>query len=646
MSIINDLIGIPLGYLMYWCYIWVGSYGAAVILFTLLTKIILFPLSVIAQKNSIKMVRMAPELDDIKRYNSGNGELIAQEIRILYKREKYSTVAGMLPLLVQIPIILGLINVIYNPLQHLMRLDGGVIAGLTEVAAELLGKPGQDLGYSGQILVLEEMRAFPEMFSGLPDASQALSDAVNLNMDFFGMNLSATPSVSNLTLLIPVLSGVSALALCLVQNRFNVLQESASFASKWGMTIFLVAFSTYFAAALPSGLGLYWTAGNLISIPVLGICNLIYSPKKYIDYEAMEERKQNVMAEDKKAARLLKKNLGVRSKEDMQRFFANDNKRELVFYSEANGFYKYFKGYIEHILKNSDIDIHYVTSDPDDGIFKTEETRIKPYYTNDKDLVALFMKMDACIFIMTTPDLDKYHLKRSLVSKDVEYIYTDHSMGSLHLMFREGAFDHYDTVFACGPNYISELRQTEYVYRTPQKTLVKTGYPLLDELMLRVGSIKQSENERKKVLIAPSWQKDNLLDFCLEPLIEGLSGKGFDIVIRPHPEFVKRFPYKAKKITERYADRLGKDIVFETDFSSNESIYTSDVIVTDWSSIAQEFSYTTKKPSLFVNTPMKIMNHNFGKIKAVPIDLHLKIHKYSLLIYLYAEQNRHTTPRA
>ncbi len=63
MGLINDLIGTPLGYLMYWCYLWIGSYGAAILLFTLLTKIILFPLSLIAQRNSIKMVRMAP-VDD------------------------------------------------------------------------------------------------------------------------------------------------------------------------------------------------------------------------------------------------------------------------------------------------------------------------------------------------------------------------------------------------------------------------------------------------------------------------------------------------------------------------------------------------------------------------------------------------------
>jgi len=623
MSIINDLIGTPLGYILYWCYEVVGNYGAAILFFTLLTKIILFPLSVIAQKNSIKMVHMAPELDEIKRYNSGNGELIAQEIQALYKREKYSTIAGTVPLLVQIPIILGLINVIYNPLQHLLHLNPTVISNLTERGAELLGKTVQELGYFGQILILEEIRAIPDSFSDIPGASEAVEAATTLNMDFLGLNLSATPSVTDATIIIPILSGLSALVLCLVQNKYNVLQEYAGFASRWGMTIFLVAFSAYFAAVLPGGLGLYWTAGNLLSIPVLGICNLIYDPKKYIDKEAMAQIHKET-PEEKAENKALKKIMAARSKKDMARFFAADNKRELVFYSEANGFFKYFKGYIEYILANSDYVIHYVSSDLDDKIFESDEPRIKAYFVNERDLVSLFMKMDADVFVMTTPDLEKYHLKRSLVRKDVEYIYTDHGMTSFHLMLREGALDHFDTVFLCGPNHIDEVRQTEYVYDLKQKTLVKTGFALLDELLQKVNALGDKKNERKKILIAPSWQRDNLLDYCLPELIEGLSPGDWDIVIRPHPEFVKRFPNKIKSIEELLAGRIGKDIVLETDFSSSESIYTADVIITDWSSVAQEYSYTTKRPSLFINTPMKIINQNYKRIPSVPLDISLR----------------------
>jgi len=623
MSIINDLIGTPLGHIMHWCYSLVADYGLAILFFTLLVRIALFPLSLIAQKNSIKMVRMAPELDDIKRYNSGNGELVAQEVRELYSREKYSTITGVLPLLVQIPIILGLINVIYNPLQHLLRLSPQVISGLTDRAAELFGGGAHDLGFADQLLVLGEIRETPESFMNVPGAADAIGSAASLNMDLLGIDLSAAPSIANISVLIPIMSGLSAFALCLVQNRFNVLQQTASFFGRWGMMIFLVAFSAYFAAALPGGLGLYWTAANLLSIPVLAICNLIYNPKKYVDFEAVALIHQET-PDEKKAKRARAKELAERSKKDMKRFFAEENKRELVFYSEANGFYKYFKGYIEYILANSDIDIHYVTSDPKDKIFDYSEPRIKAYYINEKNLVALFMKMDADAFVMTTPDLEKYHLKRSLVRKDVEYIYTNHSMTSMHLVLREGAFDHFDTIMIRGPNHIDEIRQTEYIYGLAQKTLVKTGSLMLDDLLLRVSGESEKQKYRAKILIAPSWQKDNLLDYCLEDLISGLSGKDFDIVIRPHPEFVKRFPNKLDRIREKYGERIGKDIMLETDFASAESIYTADVIVTDWSTIAQEYSYATKRPSVFINTPMKIMNPNYELIPAVPLDISLR----------------------
>lgn len=140
METINFLLGAPLGQVMYWCYILVGSYAWAIILFTLITKIILLPLSLVAQVNSIKMVKMAPLLDEIKRLHAGKGELIIKEQKALYKKERYSTLAGILPLLLQIPIILGLINVVYNPLEHLLHYDQNTIALLIGHASVLCGR--------------------------------------------------------------------------------------------------------------------------------------------------------------------------------------------------------------------------------------------------------------------------------------------------------------------------------------------------------------------------------------------------------------------------------------------------------------------------------------------------------------------------
>ena len=70
MEIINTIVGTPLGYLMSFCYRLLHNYGAAILLFTLLTKVIMFPISLLVQKNSIKMVKMKPQLDML-RYQIG-----------------------------------------------------------------------------------------------------------------------------------------------------------------------------------------------------------------------------------------------------------------------------------------------------------------------------------------------------------------------------------------------------------------------------------------------------------------------------------------------------------------------------------------------------------------------------------------------
>ena len=75
---------------------------------------------------------------------------------------------------------------------------------------------------------------------------------------------------------------------------------------------------------------------------------------------------------------------------------------------------------------------------------------------------------------------------------------------------------------------------------------------------------------------------------------------------------------------ERYKDISKDELIIETDFSSNVTIFTADLVITDWSGIAYEFSFSTLKPTLFINTPMKITNKNYKKISLEPIDISLR----------------------
>ncbi|MDR1808147.1 MAG: membrane protein insertase YidC [Propionibacteriaceae bacterium] len=622
MHVIDIVLGTPLGYLLYWCYQLFGNYGVAIIAFTVLTKVILFPLSLLSQKNAITMVRIKPALEDLKRRFEGNNTLLLEEQRQLYKSEHYSALKGALPMLIQIPLILGLIQVIYHPLHHLLHISSSTIGKLVAETARLMGTTPDALGMGAEVHVLEQVQLNPAAFAGLAD-DVTLDRIGQVHLHFLGLNLAETPALTSPTVVYPILSALSALALCLYQNRYYVLQKFAGPVSKWGITAFLVAFSGYFALVLPCGFGLYWTAGNLLSIAVVWLCNVAMDPRQSIDYGAIPVKPKLTRAE-KAAARTEQQAAKAKERADLKRFNQAGDKG-LVFYSEGSGFWKYFARTIGYLRDHSDVTVHYVTSDPHDAVFKRQDDRLQAYYVGPKKLIPFMMRLDADVVVMTMPDLGKYHIKRSLVRSDIEYVYLDHGMASLHLMLREGALDHFDTVFCYGPNHIDEVRQTEAAYGLPAKRLVQTGYGLLDDLLESVAALGADvHNDPPIALIAPSWQPGNILESCPEEVVRPLLDEGFRVIVRPHPEFVKRFGDKLRALQERFAGEPADRFELQTDFSSNQTVYTADVVVTDWSTIAQEFSYATKKPSIFVNTPMKIMNPNYGKIAAVPLEIALR----------------------
>ncbi|MCQ2435838.1 MAG: CDP-glycerol glycerophosphotransferase family protein, partial [Clostridia bacterium] len=212
----------------------------------------------------------------------------------------------------------------------------------------------------------------------------------------------------------------------------------------------------------------------------------------------------------------------------------------------------------------------------------------------------------------------------SLMRKDVEYIYIPHDMMSVHMGFREGALDHFDTVFCTGPHVAAEVRETERVYSLPAKKLIEFGYPLTEKLEASCIALGDVRNDKKEILIAPSWQEDNLLDSCLDGLLASLVRDGSHVTVRPHPEYSKRYPDRIKAMTARFADIPDDKLTFELDFTTNKSIYSSDILITDWSGIAYEFAFATKKPVLFINTKMKSENPNWQRIPLTPVEISLR----------------------
>ena len=471
---IDFLVGL-LGAVMRFCYDLFNSYGLAIIAFAFITKVILFPINIWTQKNSIKMIKLQPEANMIAAKYACDSQKAGEEQLKLYKRENYKPILGVVPLLVQIPLILGVIGVVYAPLTHILKIDASVIDAFIENAKLLLNV--ESLNGPAQLKVLELIKnGHDASFSALniSGAKEAVDAVLKLDMGFLGFDLSVIPSlkVFNIYLLLPVLSGLSSFLLSFEQNRTNILQKDAKGFGKWGIPVFMVLFSIYFAFVVPAGVGLYWIVGNLFAILSLYLVNMIYPHKKYVDYEALEKSKV-ALEKSKEEAKKLKvtPEQKKQAKEDYKRFCDESNKKQIVFYSEKSGFYKYLEGLINELLNTSDVVMHYVTSDPNDAIFKKNEPRIIPYYIDDNHLIPLFMKVDSDIMIMTMPEINKYHLKRSIVKKDVEYIYVFHGIGSVNTELRTGALDHYDTVYLTNEQVKREIRALEKGYGTKERRL-------------------------------------------------------------------------------------------------------------------------------------------------------------------------------
>ncbi len=553
-AIVNGIVD-GLVWMIHLCYDLCHNYWIAIFLFTVLTKVVLLPLSIWVQKNSIKTVRMQPEMNQIKAVYMGNQDAISEEQYKLFKKEGYNPFADLIPLFVQLALLMGVVEAVKRGTT------------LTDIPVRTGG----------------------------------------------------------VTLLVPLFAALSAFFMCYVQNKINVLQSEQGLVNKYGTMVFSVVLSLYLGFFVSIGVGSYWCFSNVLSVVQLVLLNIWINPKNYIDYEALEASKEELkraklfMASGQKKDR--QNPYRKREKEDYKRFLKASGKK-IVFYSEKNGFYKYYRNIIEEIVKRTNIVIHYITSDPLDEVFQMESVQFKPYYIGENRMIVLMMKMETDLMVMTTPDLENFQLKRSYVKKDIEYIYVPHDVNSSNLTFHKNALDHFDTIFTSGFKNKEEIKEREEKYALPSKNLVEWGSGVIDNMTESYMELsKEKKAGKKTILIAPSWQKDNIFDSCIEEMLDELIQTDYQVIVRPHPQYVRHFEGRVDLLAEKYK----KDgVEFQKDFSSNKTVYMADLLVTDWSSISLEYAFSTLKPVLFINTPMKVVNGDYQELSTVPIDIELR----------------------
>jgi len=286
-----DFIAGPLGQLLYYIYKYLSfeSYGLAIIIFTIIIKLILLPLTIKQQKSSIKMQEMQPKIKEIQEKYKGDKERLNQETMKLYKDGGYNPLGGCLPLLVQLPILFALYSVITNPLRFMFGITTAQLSTISQfIVDNKLGVLTKGLSRLSDINIIntfaKNMDRLGEVTAQIPKFTE---DAI-MNLRFLGIDLGLTPTYDTAKLfgadmgiwlpmlLIPVLAAVTtwlSIKFATPKNLTPAVTNAKPGEKKSGaadigksMTMIMPVITLMFAFSVPAGLGIYWIVSSVVQI--------------------------------------------------------------------------------------------------------------------------------------------------------------------------------------------------------------------------------------------------------------------------------------------------------------------------------------------------------------------------------------------
>ena len=352
MKFIMDIIAYPLGLIIWALYSFIPNYGIAIILFTFITKILLFPLSIHQHKATLSRIRLQPKLADLKAKYGKNPQKYNEEMMNLYKKEGINPTAGCGSSLVQLPILFGMLGVVYSPLKYLLKIPDELINKGLEIASKLLNTDILSKAYNGkEYILINTVKENPNAFKSLgEDIIRKISE---LHFNFCGLDLSQTPSIPhyisdlNWLLLIPILSGITSFLFSLysMKNQTVSLDEASKQAAQSMKFMLWIApiMSVGISFKLPAGAGLYWIFSNIFSIIQTKILYKKYNPTEII---AKAQEEMEIKKEQERLARIeAKKNPkkdedgiheGMSEKERNKIKLANARKRDAEKYGDSD----------------------------------------------------------------------------------------------------------------------------------------------------------------------------------------------------------------------------------------------------------------------------------------------------------------------
>lgn len=255
------------GYVLNYIYGIVNNYGIAILLFTVLLKLAMLPISINQQKTMKKTAKIQKQTKVLQEKYKNDQARMNQEIMDLYKKENMSPLSGCLSSIIQIILILSMFYLVSRPLTYMKHVDKELI----DKYSQELQQEGGNQRYSEIAIIRYKSEQDPNVY---------------INMKFLGLNLSAVPSENYndpKVFIIPILYVVTSIISTRVtanMNKSKIKEDNetkelkkkddkdfdmAQEMSK-NMTIMMPLMTVSIALIAPLGLALYWFANNLLML--------------------------------------------------------------------------------------------------------------------------------------------------------------------------------------------------------------------------------------------------------------------------------------------------------------------------------------------------------------------------------------------
>lgn len=308
---IGYFICIPFAALLRLFYNLTGSYGVAIILFTLAIKLILLPFQMKSKKSMVRMSRMSGKMKEIQKKYANNQAKMNEEMQKFYAEEGVNPMSGCLWSFLPLPILLALYSIIRQPITHFMMLGEDVVQKLVAAATAA----GVDMSAivqmkDGAAVVVDGVTqlspygqiGLAKVASSMPELTSGIDGWINMNYNFLGLDLSATPwsVVSTFAIsaavigmiLIPLLAGGSQLLFSRITMKQQPGMDGPGAGTTKTMMYMMPLMSVYFAFIMPAALGVYWIAQSLISMVQELIMGKFYNKKLEEEETARYEARQ------------------------------------------------------------------------------------------------------------------------------------------------------------------------------------------------------------------------------------------------------------------------------------------------------------------------------------------------------------------